>query len=101
MSDLIELERLINVDSAERGQAVSKLGYFCAPFRPASGPLANKVIKVYRGLRDVAELERLAQCHSDYVAALELTGGRSACDRVSSAGYRRHNRSGDRARGIA
>ena len=74
MSDLIELERLIKADSAERGQAVSKLGYFCAPFRPASGPLANKVIKVYRGLRDMAELERLAQCHSDYVAALELTG---------------------------
>ena len=74
MSDLIELEWLIKADSAERGQAVSKLGYFCAPFRPASGPLANKVIKVYRGLRNVAELERLAQCHSDYVAALELTG---------------------------
>ncbi|WP_293440172.1 DUF6206 family protein [Planktotalea sp.] len=74
MSDLIELEWLIKADSAERGQAVSKLGYFCAPFRPASGPLANKVIKVYRGLRDMAELERLAQCHSDYVAALELTG---------------------------
>ncbi|EDZ43436.1 MAG TPA: hypothetical protein DHC76_04280 [Rhodobacteraceae bacterium] len=74
MSDLIELERLIKADSAERGQAVSKLGYFCAPFRPVRGPLANKVIKVYRGLRNVAELERLAQCHSDYVAALELTG---------------------------
>ena len=74
MSDLIELERLIKADSAERGQAVSKLGYFCTPFRPASGPLANKVIKVYRGLRDMAELERLAQCHGDYVAALELTG---------------------------
>jgi len=74
MSDLAELERLIRADSAERGQAVSKLGYFCAPFRPSAGPLSDKVIKVYRGLRNVAELERLAQCHDDYVAALALTG---------------------------
>ena len=74
MSDLQELERLIKADSAERGQAVSKLGYFCAPFRPSTGPLADKVIKVYRGLRDLAQLERLAKCHDDYVAALALTG---------------------------
>jgi len=74
MSDLIELERLIRADSAERGQAISKLGYFCAPFRPASGSLSHKVIKVYRGLRDVDALDRLAQCHADYVAALTLTG---------------------------
>lgn len=74
MSDLQELERLIRADSADRGQSVSKLGYFCAPFRPGSGPLSDKVIKVYRGLRDAAELERLAQCHDDYVAALTLTG---------------------------
>lgn len=74
MTDLQELERLIRADSAERGQAISKLGYFCAPFRPASGPLADRVIKVYRGLRDLAELERLARCHDDYVAALSLTG---------------------------
>ena len=74
MSDLQELKRLIKADSAERGQAVSKLGYFCAPFRPASGPLSDKVIKVYHGLRDHAQLERLAKCHDDYVAALDLTG---------------------------
>lgn len=74
MTDMIELERLIRADGAERGQSVSKLGYFCAPFQPASGPLSGKVIKVYRGLRNAAEIDRLMACHDDYVAALALTG---------------------------
>ena len=52
------------------GQPVSRLGYFCAPFRPANGPLADRVIKVYRGLPDPAVMDRLAACHDDYVAAL-------------------------------
>ena len=74
MTDQTELARLIRADSAERGQPVSKLGYFCAPFRPTSGPLADKVIKVYRGLSDVAALERLRQCHDDYVQAMYASG---------------------------
>jgi hypothetical protein len=74
MTDMQELVRLIQADHSERGQPISKLGYFCAPFRPKSGPLSDKVIKVYRGLKDTAEIERLAQCHDDYVAALALTG---------------------------
>jgi hypothetical protein len=64
----------IAADAARRGQPVSKLGFFCAPFRPAEGPLADRVIKVYRGLRDEAALDRLAAAHRDYVAALHETG---------------------------
>ena len=74
MTDLDALKAVIRADSAARGQTVSKLGYFCAPFRPTSGPFSDKVIKVYRGLRDQAALDRLAQCHDDYVAALNTAG---------------------------
>lgn len=74
MTDLDALKAVIRADSAARGQTVSKLGYFCAPFRPASGPFSDKVIKVYRGLRDAAALDRLAHCHDDYVAALNQAG---------------------------
>ncbi|KMK66370.1 DUF6206 family protein [Puniceibacterium sp. IMCC21224] len=74
MHDLDALRALIRSDSETRGQTISKLGYFCAPFRPATGPYQDKVIKVYRGLRDAAALDRLAVCHDDYVAALLRTG---------------------------
>ncbi|WP_292290650.1 DUF6206 family protein [Marivita sp.] len=74
MTDLDALKAVIRADSAARRQTVSKLGYFCAPFRPASGPYSDKVIKVYRGLRDASALDRLAQCHDDYVAALNTAG---------------------------
>lgn len=70
MTDLAELAQLIRADSKTQGQPVSKLGYFCAPFRPASGPFADKVIKVYRGLSDAAALDRLKTCHDDYVQAM-------------------------------
>ncbi len=69
--DLAALETLIRSDSASRGEPISKLGYFCAPFRPANGPFSDKVIKVYRGLADPAALDRLHQCHDDYVQALK------------------------------
>ncbi|SNR81728.1 DUF6206 family protein [Puniceibacterium sediminis] len=72
--DLDALRALIVADSATRGQPISKLGYFCAPFRPATGPFADKVIKVYRGLNDDAALDRLARCHDDYAAALRTAG---------------------------
>lgn len=68
------LRAAIAADAARRGQPVSRLGFFCAPFRPAEGPLAGHVIKVYRGLRDDAALDRLAAAHADYVAALHQTG---------------------------
>ena len=74
MTDLAALTHLIRADSATRGQPISKLGYFCAPFRPASGPFSDYVIKVYRGLKDPAALDRLAACHDDYVAALNKAG---------------------------
>ncbi|MGP6086919.1 DUF6206 family protein [Antarctobacter jejuensis] len=74
MRDTAELARLIRADADARGQTISRLGYFCAPFRPAEGPYSDKVIKVYRGLRDAAELDRLLRCHDDYVAALLAAG---------------------------
>ncbi|MDD9744699.1 MULTISPECIES: DUF6206 family protein [Marinovum] len=74
MTDLTELARLIRDDSASRGQPISKLGYFCAPFRPTQGPFSDRVIKVYRGSTDRALMARLATCHADYVAALHKTG---------------------------
>lgn len=61
---------------AERGEPVSRLGYFCAPFRPVSGPLADRVIKTYRGGRDRAELALLAERHDAYAACLRTAGVR-------------------------
>lgn len=72
--DPTQLADTIRTHEAAQGQPVSRLGYFCAPFRPASGPLSDKVIKVYRGLPDAAALDRLAAAHDDYVAALYQTG---------------------------
>jgi len=73
-TDLDALRAAITADADARGQAVSKLGYFCVPFRPPNGPLSDRVIKVYRGLSDDAALDRLAQAHDDYAAALRQTG---------------------------
>ena len=70
MTDLDELSKTIIDDRAARGQPVSKLGYFCAPFRPQTGPFSDRVIKVYRSLDEAAALERLEKAHSDYVALL-------------------------------
>ncbi|WP_425100385.1 DUF6206 family protein [Tropicibacter sp. S64] len=72
MTDLATLAELIRADSASRGQTISKLGYFCAPFQPADGPLADKVIKVYRSLPDASALDRLKRCHDHYVEALNM-----------------------------
>jgi hypothetical protein len=74
MTDLEALKELIRADSQLRGQPISKLGYFCAPFRPQAGPFQDKVIKVYRGLTDLAALERLKACHDDYVSAMHASG---------------------------
>ncbi|WP_116599491.1 DUF6206 family protein [Primorskyibacter marinus] len=70
MTDLDALIALIKAEPSTRGHTISKLGYFCAPFRPVSGPLSDKVIKVYRGMRDDAALDRLKYCHDDYFDAL-------------------------------
>ena len=72
--DLDALAQLVRADATERGTVISRLGYFCAPFRPAQGPFADSVIKVYRGMRDHQALERLKTCHDDYVDALHASG---------------------------
>lgn len=74
MTDVSALAEVIRADKASRGQTVSKLGYFCAPFRPASGPFSDKVIKVYQSVGNKSVMTRLAQCHEDYVSALNTTG---------------------------
>lgn len=74
MTDLAALAETIRRHEAAQGQPVSRLGYFCAPFRPVDGTFSDRVIKVYRGLADAAALERLSAAHDDYVAALRAVG---------------------------
>ncbi len=73
-----------------RGEPVSRLGYFCAPFRPTAGPLQDKVIKTYRGGRDPEVLEQLARRHTAYVEMLTWAGVRLPETRfmiLNEAGY--------------
>ena len=74
MTDHAALAETIRRHQQGQGQPISRLGYFCAPFRPVDGDFADKVVKVYRGLPDGAALERLARAHDAYVAALQQTG---------------------------
>ncbi|MBO6604027.1 MAG: hypothetical protein JJ938_15655 [Roseicyclus sp.] len=69
-----ELNRAVRDALADRGDPVSRLGYFCAPFRPRSGPLSDRVIKTYRGGRDPEVLELLARRHDAYAACLRDAG---------------------------
>ncbi|MBY6202798.1 hypothetical protein KUV65_15590 [Maritalea mobilis] len=62
--------------AARKAEPASRLGYFCAPFRPAEGPLTDKVIKAYRGGRDPELLELLARRHEAYLDCLTLAGVR-------------------------
>ncbi|MDA0924417.1 MAG: DUF6206 family protein, partial [Proteobacteria bacterium] len=73
MSDLAQDVRAA---LAARGEPVSRLGYFCLPFRPADGPLADRVIKTYRGGRDRDLLQELGARHDAYVAVLTRAGVR-------------------------
>lgn len=74
MTDIAALRDLLDADPATRGAPISKLGYFCAPFRPSQGPFSDKVIKVYRGLSDAGALDLLVERHDVYVAALRQAG---------------------------
>lgn len=74
MTDRDALAALIQSDAETRGDTISRLGYFCAPFRPKKGPFSDKVIKVYQGLDDAKAQARLLAAHDDYVAALRQTG---------------------------
>lgn len=47
---------------------------FCTPFRPAEGPLSDKIIKTYRGGRDPEVLELVARRHDAYVEVLTRAG---------------------------
>jgi hypothetical protein len=69
-----ELRRLIEGGQTAQGEPISKLGYFCAPFRPAEGPFSDKVIKVYRSSAGPMDLDRLADAHADYVRLLQDSG---------------------------
>ncbi|PRY23802.1 hypothetical protein CLV78_104295 [Aliiruegeria haliotis] len=69
-----ELRDLIEAGKTVQGEPISKLGYFCAPFRPADGPFADRVIKVYRSNASDAQLDRLAEAHGDYVQVLQDCG---------------------------
>ena len=73
MSDLV---RAVRDALADRGEPVSKLGYFCAPFRPETGPLKDCVVKTYRGGRDPELLEQLNRRHDAYVECLTRAGVR-------------------------
>ena len=53
---------------------VSKLGFFCAPFRAGPGPFEGRIVKVYQGLRDPDEIARLLRAHDDYVGVLTGNG---------------------------
>ena len=74
MTDHQHILAAVTAHEAASGQPISRLGYFCAPFRPKDGPLADKVIKVYQTMPERAALDRLAACHADYVAALLAAG---------------------------
>jgi len=85
-----DLVRAVRDALQDRGDPVSKLGYFCAPFRPPSGPLADKVIKTYRGGRDPEVLEQLHRRHDSYVECLTRAGVRLPETRfliLNEAGY--------------
>lgn len=71
-----ELVRAVKAALEARGDPISRLGYFCAPFRPGAGPLSDKVIKTYRGGRDPDVLEQLARRHTAYVECLTQAGVR-------------------------
>ena len=87
---MTELSGLVREALRSRGEPVSRLGYFCAPFRPADGPLKDKVIKTYRGGRDPELLEQLARRHTAYVDVLSWAGVRLPETRfliLNEAGY--------------
>lgn len=69
-----ELRVLLDAGRREQGEPISRLGYFCAPFRPASGPFAGKVIKRYPSHATPAEMGRLADAHAAYLALLRDCG---------------------------
>lgn len=60
--------------AARDGGRPERMGYFCAPFRPRSGPLSGKVLKPYRSGRDPEILEPLVRRHEAYLECLGRAG---------------------------
>ncbi len=74
MTEHADIIAAIRAHHGGAGQPISRLGFFCAPFRPENGPLHDKVLKVYRGLPQADVMARLVACHDDYVDALHTAG---------------------------
>jgi hypothetical protein len=74
MTDIETLHHLVFQQTTTSRQALSKLGYFCTPFRPDSDPFRDKVIKVYQPQRDEEILQALVAAHDDYVNLLRKLG---------------------------
>ena len=74
MTELETLRHLVFQQTGTSRQALSKLGYFCAPFRPDTGPFRDKVIKVYQAQRNEEILQALVTAHDDYVNLLRKLG---------------------------
>lgn len=72
--DTAALAQLIEAHRAEGGEAISRLGYFCAPFRAGPGAFEGHVVKVYGPVRDDAVLRRLEAAHGAYLACLTGAG---------------------------
>jgi hypothetical protein len=57
-----------------QGGQSDRMGLFSVPFRPAEGPLADRVLKPYRSGRDLELLEPLARRHTVYLECLQRAG---------------------------
>ncbi len=72
---MTELAGQVRATLAERKAGRSdRMGYFSAPFRPAAGPLADRILKPYRTGRDPELLEQLLRRHDAYLECLDLAG---------------------------
>ena len=74
MTDLETLHHLVFQQTGTSRQALSRLGYFCVPFRPDTGLFRDKVIKVYQAQRNEEILKTLVAAHDDYVNLLRKLG---------------------------
>lgn len=70
MADLNLLQSLVFENPKAPSKPLSRLGYFCKPFRPDTGPFSNKVIKVYQCESSKGFLKTLVQRHNDYLGIL-------------------------------
>nr|WP_255599381.1 DUF6206 family protein [Hasllibacter sp. MH4015] len=61
---------------ADAGTIQDKPRYFGVPMRPLTGPLADRVLTLYRGGRDPEVQELLARRHEAYTDCLRLAGVR-------------------------